>query len=75
MYKLGLVILMIAFMGCSSKTQYNAVICKELKKDPNEILPKECKTYDEVEATKAFNKVQDEKKVSDKDIIEYKKEK
>ncbi|MEA1955653.1 MAG: hypothetical protein U9N02_04065 [Campylobacterota bacterium] len=75
MYRLLLVITIVIFSGCSSKTEYNSVICEELKSTPNETVPKECRIYNEAEATKAFNKVVDEKQILDKDIIEYKEEK
>lgn len=76
MYKILLSAIAILMMsGCSTKTEYNAVICEELKSDPTQVVPGECRVYDEAIAEKAYNKVEDEKKTSDSDIIEYKKEK
>jgi hypothetical protein len=76
MYKLILTaIAVFIFSGCSSKTEYTPVICEELQQDPTQILPKECKVYSEKEAQKSYDKIKDEKKISDNDVIEYKKEK
>jgi len=72
MYKM-LFVSLIVFSGCS-KMNYNAPICDKIKPSPNVILPEECRNYSEVEATKAFNKTKEEKKKSDKEIIEFHKE-
>ena len=60
--------------GCSGIT-ITAAMCNDLRNDPSAPkIPKECRDYSEKEAQKAFNKVIDEKKVSDKDI-EFSREK
>ena len=58
---------LVLLSGCSYFT-INATICDEIASDPNAIVPQECQIYDEKKADKAFNKVIDEKKTSDKDI-------
>jgi hypothetical protein len=75
MYK-SIVFIAIAliFSACSTKTEVNSVICEELQSDPNQVVPKECKVYNETEAEKSYNKVKDKKKTSDNDAIEYTKE-
>jgi len=47
---------------------FNAAMCEQIASEPNAVVPQECRNYSEKEADKAFNKVTDEKKVSDKDI-------
>ncbi|HIP55324.1 MAG TPA: hypothetical protein EYH11_07615 [Sulfurimonas autotrophica] len=61
------------FTGCSNIT-ITAAMCDKLESDPTATVPQECKAYSEKEAEKAFNKVVNEKKVSDADI-EFHKEK
>jgi len=61
------------FTGCSNVT-ITAAMCDKLESDPTATVPQECKAYSEKEAEKAFNKVVNEKKVSDADI-EFHKEK
>jgi len=72
MYKTAIIL---AFMmsGCSYFT-FNATICEQIESDPNAVVPQECKIYDEKKADKAFNKVVDEKKISDKDLEVHKEE-
>jgi hypothetical protein len=72
MYKTTIIL---AFMmsGCSYFT-FNATMCDQIASDPNAVVPQECKIYDEKKADKAFNKVVNEKKVSDKDIEFHKEE-
>lgn len=66
MYKLTTLIALF-LSGCSNFT-VNATICEQIASEPNAVVPQECRVYDEKEADKAFNKVVEEKKVSDKDI-------
>jgi len=72
MYK---TVIILAFMmsGCSNFT-FNATMCEQIASDPSAVVPQECKNYDEKKADKAFNKVVDEKKISDKDIEFHKEE-
>jgi len=63
----------LAFNACSN-IKVTPVICEELASEPGAVMPTECKDYSEKEAEKAFNKVVDEKKVSDKDL-EFSREK
>ena len=53
--------------GCSNVT-FNATMCDQIASDPHATMPQECRNYSEKEAEKAFNKIEDEKKVSDTDI-------
>lgn len=66
MYKFLLPILLM-LSGCANFT-INGTMCDQLANEPGQVVPKECRNYDETEADKAFNKVVDGKKVSDKDI-------
>ena len=66
MYKYAL-ILVLALSGCSHFT-INGTMCDQVANEPNAMLPQECKDYNEKEADKSFDKVVEEKKVSDKDI-------
>ena len=66
MYKILLPIALL-LSGCSNFT-LNATMCDQIASEPNAVVPQECRDYSEKEADKAFNKVVDEKKVSDKDI-------
>jgi len=67
MYKI-LLLMVVTLSGCSN-FKITASMCDNLQREPgNTEIPKECRDYDEDEATKAFEKVVDKKKVSDKDI-------
>ena len=67
MIKLLVIPMMFMVNGCSYFT-FNASMCDNIASDPQATMPQECQDYDEKKADKAFNKVVDEKKVSDKDI-------
>jgi hypothetical protein len=66
MYK---IVLLLAFIlsGCTNFT-VNATMCDQIAREPGQTVPTECRNYNEEEADKAFNKLVEEKKVSDKDI-------
>ncbi|ADN08062.1 hypothetical protein [Sulfurimonas autotrophica] len=66
MYKI-LILATLFFTGCSNIT-ITAAMCDKLESEPGATVPQECKAYSEKEADKAFNKVVNEKKVSDSDI-------
>lgn len=66
MYNL-LIILSLLLGGCANFT-IQGTMCDEIEREQGATVPKECRNYNEEEADKAFNKVVDEKKVSDKDI-------
>ena len=69
MYRLLLALLGSLMVGGCSNVAINATMCDKIAADPSAPkIPKECRDYSEKEADKAFNKVVDEKKVSDKDI-------
>jgi len=53
--------------GCANFT-INATMCDQIASEPNAVVPQECRNYNEDEADKAFHKVHEDKKVSDKDI-------
>ena len=53
--------------GCSYFT-FNATMCDQIARDPNAIIPQECRNYDEEEAQKAFDKTK-VKQTSDEEII------
>ena len=72
MYKIAILIA-VSFSGCSYFT-FNAAMCEQIARDPDAVVPKECRNYNKKEADKAFHKVKNEKKVSPKDI-EFDKDK
>ena len=61
------ILLALLLSGCANFS-VNGTMCDEIAKDPNAVVPQECRKYNEKEAKKAFDKVVREKKVSDKDI-------
>lgn len=66
MYKL-LLVLSFWLSGCANFT-IQGTMCDQIESERGSVIPQECRSYNEAEADKAFNKVVDEKKVSDKDI-------
>lgn len=52
---------------------FNASMCDQIASEPNSIMPKECRAYDEKEAQKAFDKTKT-KVESKEDIVEFNKE-
>ena len=66
MYKIA-ILLAFSLSGCSYFT-FNATMCDQIASDPNAVMPKECRNYNEEEADKAFHKVVEDKKVTDKDL-------
>ena len=66
MYKILLPLAL--FLGGCSNFTINAAMCDKIASEPGSTIPQECRNYSEKEADKAFNKIVDEKKVSDKDI-------
>jgi hypothetical protein len=71
MYKL-LVFVVVAFSGCAN-FRVTAPICDQINPEAGNV-PQECRTYDKEKADKAFNKIEEDKRESDKDIIEFHKE-
>ena len=71
MYKI-LILATLFFTGCSNVT-ITAAMCDKIEREPGATVPQECRAYSEKEAEKAFNKVVNEKKISDSDI-EFHKE-
>lgn len=72
MYKLILPTVALIISGCSYFS-VNATMCDQIASEPNSVVPQECQKYDKKKAEKAFNKVVNDKKVTDKDI-EFSKE-
>ena len=66
MYKI-LLAFVLALSGCAN-FQVNGTMCDQIASEPGQTVPTECRNYNEAEADKAFNKLVEEKKVSDKDI-------
>ncbi len=61
-----LILLPLLFSGCSYFT-ITGTMCDNI--DPQSAdMPKECRAYNEKEADKAFHKVSEDKKVSNKDL-------
>lgn len=72
MYKLStLIFITTIFTACSNFT-INPQICENSALADNNI-PTECKVYMEEKAKKAFNKVSDDKKTSNENILKYNK--
>ncbi|MBA1433317.1 MAG: hypothetical protein FAF04_06960 [Epsilonproteobacteria bacterium] len=63
----------LAFSACSN-IKITAAMCDQIAADPNAQILQECRDYDKEKAYKAFDKVADDKKVSDKDL-EFNREK
>jgi len=75
MYKILAAFFILLSMSACSNIAINATMCDQIASDPSHPpMPQECRDYSEKEADKAFNKVVDEKKVSDKDL-EFNREK
>lgn len=72
MYKI-LLPMALLLTGCANFT-VNGTLCDQIASEPGAIIPKECRAYNEQEAEKAFNKVDDEKKIADKDLKVEKEE-
>ncbi|MDQ7043718.1 MAG: hypothetical protein Q9M40_10705 [Sulfurimonas sp.] len=53
--------------GCANFT-INGTMCDSINRESGAVVPQECRDYDEKEADRAFHKIKEEKKVSDKDI-------
>ena len=66
MYKL-LLALAFVLSGCANFT-IGGTMCDQVGNELGMTASKECRNYNEAEADKAFNKVVEDKKVSDKDI-------
>jgi len=75
MYKILFAVGIVLSMNACSQVKITAAMCGQIESDPRAQVPQECRAYSEEEAKKAFDKVRDEKKVEDKDIIEFHKEK
>ena len=60
------VLAVFVFVGCSH-FKVSASMCDNINPEQGEI-PQECRNYDEEKATKAFDKVHEENKVSNKDL-------
>ncbi len=74
MYKILITLfVLLAFNGCAH-IKISAAMCNQIESDPNAQIPQECRDYDKKKADKAFDKVVDEKKISDKDL-EFNREK
>ena len=74
MYKIAIIIGL--FLGGCASVTVNGTICDNVGTGSDrelQTIPQECRDYDEKKADKAFHKVTEEKKVSDKDI-EFNKE-
>jgi hypothetical protein len=57
--------------GCSYFT-FNASMCDEIMSDPHSTIPKECRPYNEEDATKAF-KNEKTNKSKDENSVEFNK--
>jgi hypothetical protein len=64
------VAVIVIFNGCSN-IEFNAAMCKELAAEPNSVIPKECKNYNEEEAQKAFDNTNKKNNTSKDDDIKF----
>ena len=67
MYKFLLPIALLLISGCSNFT-VTATMCDKIASEPGTTMPQECRAYNEKEADRAFHKIANEKKISEKDI-------
>jgi hypothetical protein len=68
MYKILIAFAFTLVLSACSYFTMNATMCDQIASEPGVTIPQECRNYNEEEADKAFNKLVEEKKVSDKDI-------
>ncbi|MDA7817964.1 hypothetical protein N9A28_07225 [Sulfurimonas sp.] len=61
------------FNGCSY-FNFNWAVCDKVAGDPHRNMPRECRNYNEEDATKAFNntKGETETPISQEDALEFK---
>ncbi len=59
-----------AFSGCTHFT-FNASMCDQIASDPHATIPAECRNYNEKEAQKAFDNLNNKTETTDKEIIEF----
>ncbi|HFB54251.1 MAG TPA: hypothetical protein ENJ67_05895 [Sulfurimonas autotrophica] len=74
MYKILLPFSLALVFSACAHVKITAAMCDQIASDPNAQIPQECRDYDKQKAYKAFDKVVDDKKVSDKDL-EFNREK
>ena len=67
------VLSVVLFSGCSYFT-FNAAMCEQIAKEPNAVIPEECRNYSEAEAEKAFNKTKVKTSTEVKEELEFHKE-
>ena len=67
-----LLIAIFLFGGCS-QFEFNVGMCDRDFTDQQSI-PQECRNYKEAEAQKAFDKVKNDSKLSDEELLKVKKE-
>lgn len=67
------ILAILTFTGCSNFT-FNATMCDQIASEPGATIPKECMTYVEEDAQKAFDKTKPKQESKEK-IIEFTKDK
>ena len=70
MWKIYAIFIALVLSGCSN-IEFNVAMCDKIASEPGATIPQECKNYNEEEAQKAFNKVNDEKLESKEDIVKF----
>ena len=63
----GIFVLPLVIGGCTH-FKVNAAMCDQIRSDPNQVVPQECRNYDEKEAEKASTV---KPKNSDSEIIKF----
>ncbi|QOY54688.1 hypothetical protein HUE87_00105 [Candidatus Sulfurimonas marisnigri] len=63
----------VLFGGCSY-FKFNAAMCDQIAKEPNAVIPQECRNYSEADAQKAFDKKKVKSSTNLKDELEFHKE-
>jgi len=74
MYKILIATLPLLTLAACSNFKVTPAMCDQIRSEHGEI-PQECRAYSQEAADKAFDKVKEDKKISNKDIIEFHKEK
>lgn len=69
MYKY-LLIASFLFTGCSY-FEFNAAMCEKIRSEPGDIVPQECRNYNEKEAQKAFDKTKVKPSTNVKEDLEF----
>lgn len=69
-----IIVLSMFFLGGCSHFTFSASMCDQIAADPHATVPKECRNYNEEEATKAFDNTKHKQQQDEiEQIIEFNK--